>query len=65
MTMRVFVQPGKEKILITPPTYGMYSVCAQINDVEVVTVPLVVENGEFQLHVPNVLYFFTIDFKCS
>lgn len=34
-----------------PPTYGMYSVCAQINDVEVVKVPLDVEGGKF---LPNV-----------
>jgi histidinol-phosphate aminotransferase len=56
MTMRVFVKPGVEKILITPPTYGMYSVSAQINDVEVVKVPLIVDEGKFQLNVPQVLY---------
>jgi histidinol-phosphate aminotransferase len=54
MTIRVFVRPGNEKILITPPTYGMYSVCAQINDVEVVKVPLITENGLFQLNVSQV-----------
>jgi len=40
LLMRVCVAPAKEKILITPPTYGMYSVCAQVNDVGVVKVPL-------------------------
>lgn len=41
LLMRVCVKPGgEEKILITPPTYGMYSVCAQVNDVGVVKVPL-------------------------
>jgi histidinol-phosphate aminotransferase len=54
MAVRVFVKPGSEKILITPPTYGMYSVCAQVNDVETVKVPLNVENGLFQLDVPKV-----------
>jgi histidinol-phosphate aminotransferase len=54
MAIRVFVTPGKEKILITPPTYGMYSVSAQINDVGVVKVPLLVDQGEFQLDVPKV-----------
>lgn len=38
--IRCFVTPGREKMLTCPPTYGMYSVSAQINDVEVVTVPL-------------------------
>ncbi|KAF7792056.1 hypothetical protein EIP86_003084 [Pleurotus ostreatoroseus] len=48
LLMRVCVAPGKEKILTTPPTYGMYAVCAQVNDVGVVKVPLELSgnNGE-------------------
>ncbi|KAG8629648.1 hypothetical protein KVT40_003513 [Elsinoe batatas] len=46
--IRAFCRPGQDKILTCPPTYGMYSVSAQVNDVEVVKVPLDVENG-FQL----------------
>lgn len=57
MAIRVFVQPGKEKILITPPTYGMYSVSANINDAGIAKVPLIVEGGKFQLDVPNVIIF--------
>ncbi|KAJ3050352.1 histidinol-phosphate transaminase [Rhizophlyctis rosea] len=49
LVIRVFCQPGKDKILICPPTYGMYGVCAQVNDVEVVKVSLDVEGGRFQL----------------
>ena len=37
-----------DRILICPPTYGMYAVCAQVNDVEVVKVPL---DSQFQLQV--------------
>ncbi|WP_245833513.1 pyridoxal phosphate-dependent aminotransferase [Nonlabens spongiae] len=37
---RIFCEPGKDKALICPPTYGMYEVSAAINDVEVVRVPL-------------------------
>lgn len=37
---RVFCQPGIDNVLICPPTYGMYKVCAAINDVEVLKVPL-------------------------
>ncbi|PBL03863.1 histidinol-phosphate aminotransferase [Armillaria gallica] len=40
LLMRVCVAPEREKILITPPTYGMYAVCAQVNDVGIVKVPL-------------------------
>lgn len=43
--LRAFCTPGKDKILTCPPTYGMYSVSAQVNDVEVVKVPLDVENA--------------------
>ena len=48
LLMRVCIVPGKEKILTTPPTYGMYAVCAQVNDVGIVKVPLELsgDNGE-------------------
>jgi histidinol-phosphate aminotransferase len=32
---RAFCDPGKDNIIINPPTYGMYEVSAHINDVEV------------------------------
>lgn len=40
------VPGGREAILITPPTYGMYAVCAQVNDVRVVKVPLELEGSQ-------------------
>ncbi|KAL8737621.1 MAG: hypothetical protein Q9181_001494 [Wetmoreana brouardii] len=46
--LRCFCRPGRDKILTCPPTYGMYAVSAQVNDIEVVKVPLDVER-EFQL----------------
>lgn len=42
-----------ENILICPPTYGMYSVCAQVNDVGVVKVPLITDDASYQLDVPE------------
>ena len=32
---RAFCVPGKDNVIINPPTYGMYEVSAQINDIEV------------------------------
>jgi histidinol-phosphate aminotransferase len=32
---RAFCNPGVDNIIINPPTYGMYEVSAQINDVEI------------------------------
>ena len=38
--LRCFCIPGHDKILTCPPTYGMYAVSAQVNDLQIVTVPL-------------------------
>ncbi|KAG7889847.1 hypothetical protein KL936_002521 [Ogataea polymorpha] len=46
--IRCVVAPGKEKLLICPPTYGMYSICAVVNDVEIVKVPLNLETFQIQ-----------------
>jgi histidinol-phosphate aminotransferase len=62
LLMRTCVAPGRESILITPPTYGMYAVCAQINDVGIVKVNLELsadngeggEKGRFSLRVDEV-----------
>ena len=40
MLLRCFGVPGRDKILTCPPTYGMYAVSAQVNDLEIVKVPL-------------------------
>ncbi len=38
--IRAFCEPGKDNIIICPPTYGMYEVSANINDVLIKKVPL-------------------------
>ncbi|MFM7221892.1 MAG: histidinol-phosphate transaminase [Bacteroidota bacterium] len=43
---RVFCEPGKDEVVIFPPTYGMYEVSARVNDVHVIKVPLM---ADFQL----------------
>ncbi|KAJ9083659.1 histidinol-phosphate transaminase [Entomophthora muscae] len=48
LILRIFCRPGVDKILITPPTYGMYKVSAQINDVGIEESFLTPE--EFQLN---------------
>jgi histidinol-phosphate aminotransferase len=63
LLIRVCCVPGNDKVIITPPTYGMYSVCAQINDVPVVKVPLITERGAFQLDIPAVsTKFYAIEY---
>jgi histidinol-phosphate/aromatic aminotransferase/cobyric acid decarboxylase-like protein len=51
LLMRIFCRPGQDKILQTPPTYGMYKVCAKVNDVEVVNVPL---TPDFDMKIDDV-----------
>ena len=56
LLIRVCCTPGVGKIITTPPTYGMYAVCAQVNDVSVVKVPLNTERGTFQLNMKEVCF---------
>ncbi|KAI4603122.1 histidinol-phosphate transaminase [Pestalotiopsis sp. 9143b] len=51
--LRCFCQPGRDRVLVCPPTYGMYSVSAQVNDVGLAKVPLL-PAPSFQLDVPAV-----------
>eukprot|EP00614_Pseudopedinella_elastica_P011041 CAMPEP_0172597618 /NCGR_PEP_ID=MMETSP1068-20121228/17568_1 /TAXON_ID=35684 /ORGANISM="Pseudopedinella elastica, Strain CCMP716" /LENGTH=385 /DNA_ID=CAMNT_0013397167 /DNA_START=79 /DNA_END=1236 /DNA_ORIENTATION=- len=66
MIMRIFCTPGEDAIMITPPTYGMYSVSAKVNDVAVQKVPL---TPEFDVDVDALLAAVTpatkIIFLCS
>ncbi len=52
---RAFCEPGKDNVIINPPTYGMYEVSANINDVEVRRARLL---DDFQLdlvHLENLV----------
>ncbi len=46
LVFRVFCEPQKDKALIFTPTYGMYGVCAELNDIEMIQLPL---NESFDL----------------
>jgi len=66
LLFRIFCNPGKDNVVICPPTYGMYKVSASVNDIEVKTALL---TEKYQLDVPGILN--TIDqntkivFVCS
>jgi histidinol-phosphate aminotransferase len=49
---RAFCNPGKDNVILLPPTYGMYEVSANINDVEIRKVPL---TPDFQLQPDQIL----------
>ena len=53
LLLRAFCNPGKDRIIITPPTYGMYEVSANINDVGIIRVPL--NKEDFSINVTQIL----------
>jgi histidinol-phosphate aminotransferase len=62
LLLRTFCSAGRDAILITPPTYGMYVVAAGIQNARVVTVPLLREQN-FALDADAVLRAVTPDVK--
>ncbi|KXX72046.1 histidinol-phosphate transaminase [Flammeovirga sp. SJP92] len=52
LLFRAFVEPQKENVIILPPTYGMYKVSADLNNVEVREVAL---TAELDLDVEGIL----------
>jgi histidinol-phosphate aminotransferase len=48
---RTFCEPGKDNIIICPPTYPMYEVSANINDIKVQNAPLL---ADYQLNVAHI-----------
>ncbi|WP_143960602.1 histidinol-phosphate transaminase [Litoribacter populi] len=52
LLLRAFCNPGKDNIIILPPTYGMYEVSAAINDVAIKRVEL---SEDFQLKPKQIL----------
>lgn len=48
LLFRSFCEPGKDNVVICPPTYGMYEVSANINDIAIRKAPLL---EDFQLNL--------------
>jgi len=51
LMFRAFCEPGKDNVIILPPTYGMYEVSANINDIEIRKVSLL---PNFQLDMQGI-----------
>jgi len=67
LAFRIFCEPKKDKILTFAPTYGMYEVSANINDVELISLDL---NEDFQIDLDTLKPYFDdenlkIIFICS
>jgi histidinol-phosphate aminotransferase len=49
LLLRCFCEPGVDEVIVCPPTYGMYEVSANINNISLNRVPL---TSSFQLDLP-------------
>ena len=52
LLIRIFCEPKKDSVIIPEPTYGMYKVACDINDVKTISVPL---NKNFHVDVKKTL----------
>lgn len=59
LAFRVFCEPKQDKALTFVPTYGMYEVSANINDVELIKLPL---NKNFQIEKKDLEPYFLYEF---
>jgi histidinol-phosphate aminotransferase len=54
--VRCFCEAGKNSIMTCPPTYGMYDICAKIQNVKNIEIPLVDKNGQsFHLNTDEII----------
>ncbi len=60
LIFRAFCIPNQDKIIVTPPTYGMYRVLANINCITLDEVPL---NNDFQLVIKDIFNYISAQTK--
>jgi histidinol-phosphate aminotransferase len=51
LCFRIFCRPGTDKALTFSPTYGMYEVSAEVNDVGIIKLPL---NNSFRIDIDTI-----------
>ncbi|KFZ31616.1 histidinol-phosphate aminotransferase [Pseudidiomarina salinarum] len=49
LLIRTFCEPGQDRVMICPPTYGMYAISAQTHGAGVTEVPLIARGRNLQL----------------
>jgi len=67
LAFRIFCEPGKDKVLTFSPTYGMYDVSANINNIELIKQPLI---NDFQVNLNQLQPYLDVEelkiiFICS
>jgi histidinol-phosphate aminotransferase len=51
LLFRIFCEPGRDNMIIFPPTYGMYEVSAETNNIGIKKIPL---TSNFELNMPAI-----------
>ncbi len=55
LLVRAFCKAGQDGILIAPPTFGMYAVCARVQNARVIEVPLIDGESQWSYDLPAAL----------
>lgn len=54
LLVRATCRPGQDAVLVTPPVFGMYAVCARLHGTRVLDVPLLDDGDDFRIDVTTV-----------
>lgn len=60
LIFRAFCEPKFDSVIALPPTYGMYKVLANINDIKLIEVPL---QEDFQPNIEEILSYYNLQSK--
>ncbi len=55
LLLRAFCKAGQDGVLIAPPTFGMYAVCARVQNAKVFEVPLMEDETQWRFDLTNAL----------
>jgi len=55
LLVRAFCTAGQDGVLIAPPTFGMYAVCARVQNAKLFEVPLVDDDTQWRFDLPAAL----------
>ncbi len=55
LLVRALCEPGRDGVLVTPPVFGMYAVCARLQNAPLLEVPLRDEGGALQTDIDAII----------
>ncbi len=55
LLVRALCEPGRDAVLVTPPVFGMYAVCARLQNAPLLEVPLVDSEGGLNADIDTII----------